>query len=89
MLELLLFRIDPRADLLFFCIGIADDSSDDIRSRLGIFDRAIPSIAGSLVAVPSGVRDVVPGVLDESANVVEKSHRGLSFVPTLRGQSLL
>ena len=58
-------------------------------SRLGIFDRGIESIAGSLDPALRGMRDAVPGILDESANAIEKSHRGLSFVLTLRWQSLL
>ena len=83
VLELLLFRIDPRADLLFFRIGVANGRCDDIRTRLGFVDRGIPGIAGSLGGFLRGVRYAVPGFFEESTNVVEQSHRGLSFMPTL------
>src|SRR3954447_12409641 len=89
VLELLLLRIDPRADLLFFRIHVADDRYDGIRPRFGILDRGVPGIAGSLRGFLCGVSDAVAGLLEESTNIVEQSHRGLSFVPTLRGRSLL
>jgi hypothetical protein len=83
LLELLLFRIDPRADLLFFRIGVADGRCDDIRTRLGIFDRGVPGVAGSLGGFLCGVRYAVPGIFEQSANVVDNSHRGLPIMPTL------
>ena len=89
MLELLLLRIDPRADLLFFRIRVADDRRDGIRPRLGFFNRGVEGIAGHLGGFLRGGRDAVPGLFEDSTNIVEQSHRGLSFAPTLRGHSLL
>jgi len=88
VLELLPFRIDPRADLLFFRIRIADGSRDGVRTRLGIFDRRVPGIAGGLGGVLCGGRNAVPGCFDESTNVVEQSHRGLPIMPTLGASGL-